>query len=403
MGIARYNKLTQKCLVLGNQVVLMDEQQDTILIVDDTPTNLDLVFKYLTRSGFKVLVSQDGMTAIKQAKHAQPDLILLDVMMPEMDGFETCQRLKEQEETKDIPVIFMTALVDVESKVKGFTVGAVDYVTKPFERREVLERINTHLTIRKLQQNLEAEVAERKKAEEALRTSLTELQTQNEELDAFAHTVAHNLKSPLTALTGIAQILATDFHDMPSEDVERYLNIVYRGGRKANNIVEELLVLASVRKIEVKASPLDMSYIVTEAKQRAATINLDNKPEFIVPSNWPVAMGYGPWVEEIWVNYISNAIKYGGTPPKIELGSNVEPNDKIRFWVKDNGPGLTPEEQARLFTPFTQLRRVRTEGHGLGLSIVRRIVEKLDGEADVTSKGIPGEGSVFSFTLPTPT
>ena len=380
----------------------MDAQQDTILIVDDTPTNLDLVFKYLTRSGFKVLVSQDGLTAIKQAEQAQPDLILLDVMMPEMDGFETCQRLKEQETTKDIPVIFMTALIDVESKVKGFTVGAVDYVTKPFERREVLERINTHLTIRRLQKNLEAEVSERKKAEEAVRRSLAELKVQNEELDAFAHTVAHNLKSPLTALTGISQILAADFRDMSPEDVEKYLNIVHRSGRKANNIVEELLILASVRKIEVKTSPLDMTPIVTEAKQRAVMVSAESQPEFIVPAKWPVALGYGPWVEEIWVNYMSNAIKYGGSPPKVELGSTVESNDSVRFWVKDNGPGLTPEEQARLFTPFTQLRRVRTEGHGLGLSIVRRIVEKLGGEANVASEGVPGRGSEFSFTLPLP-
>jgi len=296
----------------------------------------------------------------------------------------------------------MTALVDVESKVKGFTVGAVDYVTKPFERREVLERINTHLTIRKLQKNLEAEVAERKKVEDALRQSLVELQIQNEELDAFAHTVAHNLKSPLAALTGIAQILVTDFQDMAPEDVEQYLNIINRGGRKANNIIEELLILASVRKVEVKTSPLDMTPIVTEAKQRAMMVSTDSQPEFVVPDEWPVALGYGPWVEEIWVNYLSNAIKYGGTPPKVELGSSFESDDKIKFWVKDNGPGLTPEEQARLFTPFTQLRRVRTEGHGLGLSIVRRIVEKLGGEATVTSEGVPGKGSKFSFTLPSP-
>ena len=118
------------------------------------------------------------------------------------------------------------------------------------------------------------------------------------------------------------------------------------------------------------------------------------------PSEWPSAMGHAPWVEEVWVNYLSNAIKYGGSesePPRIELGAETQADGMIRFWVHDNGPGIAPEDQARLFTPFTRLDQARATGHGLGLSIVRRIAEKLGGQASVDSQ--VGQGSTFSFTL----
>ena len=376
-------------------------QKGVILIVDDTPMNLDLLFKHLTRSGYKVLVAQSGAMALRQAEQAQPDIILLDVMMPEMDGFETCQRLKENEKTSDIPIIFMTALVDVENKVTAFTIGAVDYVTKPFERKEVLARIDTHLTLKRLQKNLEKEIAERMKVEEQLRQYTQELQAQNEELDAFSHTVAHNLKNSLSASAGIAQLLAKDYSSMHREEMKKYLEIISRGGRKAINIIDELLVLASVRQEEVKPKPLDMSTIVSEAKQRVSYLVKEKNAEIVLPDSWPTARGHAPWVEEIWVNYISNAVKYGGNPPCIQLGSTLINDHEVKFWIKDNGTGLTDEEQAQLFTPFTQLNKVSVKGHGLGLSIVRRIVTKLGGQVGVDSTGKQGQGSVFSFTLPT--
>lgn len=374
--------------------------EGTILIVDDTPMNLDLLFKHLTRSGYKVLVAQSGAMALRQAEQTQPDIILLDVMMPEMDGFETCQRLKQNEKTKHIPVIFMTALVDVENKIKAFTIGAVDYVTKPFERREVLARINTHLTLKRLQKNLESEIEERKNVEARLRQYAQDLQARNEELDAFSHTVAHNLKNPLHATAGIAHLLAEDFKTMSDDDLKKYLDIVDRGGRKAINIIEELLVLASVRRQEIEPTSLNMGNIVAEAQNRINYMVKEFDATILTPQRWPAALGYAPWVEEVWVNYLSNAIKYGGNPPVIQLGSQPNGDHQIRFWIKDNGAGLTQQEQAQLFTPFTQLNKLSVAGHGLGLSIVRRIVTKLGGEVGVSSSGQAGEGSMFSFTLP---
>lgn len=145
--------------------------------------------------------------------------------------------------------------------------------------------------------------------------------------------------------------------------------------------------------------PLDMAHVVAEARSRLAHLIAEYQAEFVLPDEWPPALGRGAWIEEVWANYLSNAIKYGGRPPRVELGADqVDAEGLIRFWVRDNGPGLTAEEQATLFTPFQRLHQARAEGHGLGLSIVRRIVERLDGQVGVESK--PGQGSTFSFTLP---
>jgi two-component system sensor histidine kinase/response regulator len=147
-----------------------------------------------------------------------------------------------------------------------------------------------------------------------------------------------------------------------------------------------------------------MADIVSEAQKRLADLVAERQAEISVPDEWPTVVGYAPWVEEVWVNYISNAVKYGGrpeqgVPPRAGLGFDAPINAHVRFWVRDKGPGLVPEEQARLFASFTRLHQVRAEGHGLGLSIVRRIAERLGGEVGVESE--VGQGSVFYFTLPT--
>jgi signal transduction histidine kinase len=140
-----------------------------------------------------------------------------------------------------------------------------------------------------------------------------------------------------------------------------------------------------------------MAAAVSGALQRLSHMTTEYGPELVMPEQWPVALGYGPWLEEVWANYLSNAMKYGGKPPRLELGADAT-EGKARFWVTDNGPGLTPEQQSLLFVPFIRLHQVRATGQGLGLSIVRRIMYKLGGEAWVESE--PGRGSRFGFTLP---
>ena len=230
-----------------------------------------------------------------------------------------------------------------------------------------------------------------------------ELQVRNEELDAFAHTVAHDLKNPLHLIIGFAETLRPSFSDLSDEEREDALRHITRNGRKMNNIVDELLLLAEVRKTQVQMSPLDLSRILFDAQQRLTDMIHDRHAAIIAPERWPNVLGYAPWVEEVWVNYLSNALKYGGTSsaaPRVSLGADLLPDGMVRLWVHDNGDGIAPEVQARLFTPFTRLDRVRARGHGLGLSIVRRIVDKMGGQVGVTSEGVPGQGSIFFFTLP---
>jgi signal transduction histidine kinase len=248
--------------------------------------------------------------------------------------------------------------------------------------------------------NQAAITADNARLVEALRQRTVELQARNEELDAFAHTVAHDLKNPLAALITFSGLLERRFARISSD--KKFLDnlqMMTQSGRKINTIINELLLLTSVRKLEeVTMEPLDMDSVVAEVQRRLADLIEEHRAEITVMGEWPVALGRGPWVEEVWANYVSNALKYGGQPPRVELGATEQEDGTVRFWVRDNGPGLTPEEQAQLFTPFTRLDQVRTEGHGLGLSIVRRIVEKLGGQFGVEST--PGQGSTFFFALP---
>ena len=243
-----------------------------------------------------------------------------------------------------------------------------------------------------------------------LRQQAAALQARNEELDAFAHTVAHDLKAPLSLVIGYAELSKDYSAASPDGELCRNLQLIARNARKMSSIVQDLLLLAEVRSVDVEREPLDMAGIVAEAQDRLAHMIEEYQAEIVAPdvSAWPAALGYAPWVEQVWVNYIRNAIKYGGHPPRVELGADPlsvpsasggeEKGGHVRFWVRDNGSGIPPEAQARLFTPFTRLDQVRAKGHGLGLSIVRRIVEKLGGQVGVESQ--VGQESVFSFTLP---
>lgn len=225
---------------------------------------------------------------------------------------------------------------------------------------------------------------------------------------SFAQNVAHDLKTPLTAILGFASMLSDARARIPQEQQEEALQAIVRTSLKMNNIIQELLLLAAVRQENIKTGPVQMAGAVSGAKQRLWSVIADTDAELIVPdaASWPIVVGYAPWIEEVWINYISNAIKYGGKPPRIELGS--DPDFKVfpggrklaRFWVHDNGPGISPEDQEQLFNQFTRLDQVRAEGHGLGLSIVAQVVEKLGGEVGVES--YPGQGSTFYFLLPMP-
>ncbi len=356
-----------------------DLSRETILIVDDTPANLRVLSRMLIKRGYKVCAAINGARALEAVQANLPNLILLDIMMPNMDGYEVCRRLKAGEQSRDIPVIFISALNETKNKLEAFTAGGVDYVTKPFQAKEVLARVETHLALRRLQKSLQQEIAE---------------------LDSFAHTVAHDLKNPLCNIIGYADLLSESIKagdKMPEKNLLFVMQIV-KGAQKMDSIIKSLLLLAGVRKQKVEFKSLDMANIILEIQHRLAAMIQKYQAEIILPDSWPTVRGYGPWVEEIWANYISNAIKYGGRPPRLEVGATAQDDGAVRCWVRDNGSGLSPEEQVRLFTPFERLGQVQLEGHGLGLSIAIRIAEKLGGRVGVESE--LGQGSVFWFILP---
>ncbi len=227
---------------------------------------------------------------------------------------------------------------------------------------------------------------------------IEERKRQVAELDAFAHTVAHDLKTPLTLIVGFSDLVRNNYKIMSPQDLDSSLHRIEKATYRAINIVEELLLLASVRKQDVSLNEVEMNMVVENVIERFAYLIEENQAQISLPTDWPVAIGYGPWLEEVWANYISNAIKYGGSPPLVELGATQQKNGMVRFWVRDNGDGLPPEKLAVLFTEFIRLSELQIEGHGLGLSIVQRIIGKLGGRVGVESE--LGKGSEFYFVLP---
>ncbi len=373
-----------------------------ILYMEDDTGQARLLQKALERAGYVVTLARDGAEGLAMYDAGSYDVLAVDQNMPVYDGLDVIRILAARGPLP--PIVMVTGTGNEQVAVEAMKLGARDYIVKDVEGGylDLLPPVIRQV----FQQQRLAE--EKRRAQEALRQYAVELEARNEELDAFAHTVAHDLNDPLSTIIGFADVLQEAGPTLPAEQLQEYLRAIARSGQKMVSIIEALLLLAGVRKMEVEREPLDMASIVAEAQGRLADLIEERRGEIVLPAAWPVVLGHSPWVEEVWVNYLSNALKYGGRPPRVELGAappSVPPasggevkGGYVRFWVRDNGPGLSPEAQARLFTPFTRLDQARLQGYGLGLSIVRRIVEKLGGQVGVESQ--VGAGSTFWFTLP---
>lgn len=356
----------------------------TLLVVDDQPSNLSILFHTLNAAGYQVLIAKNGQSALEKLNYVHPDLILLDVMMPVLDGFSTCQKIKAQEDKRDIPIIFMTALTETQYKLRGFEVGAADYVTKPIQSQELLARVKTHLHLYHLQK---------------------QLQIQNEELGTFAHTLAHDLKNPLNMLLLYAETLIEEYPIGRAVDefAQRSLRKMARTSRRMFDLINEVLLLACAsEQTELPLETLDMRELVAHLQEQELQPLLTKTAGQIELSgtDWPLVKGYRPWLEAVWLNYLSNGLKYGGHPPRLQLSARLDAQgEQVCFSISDNGSGIALEAQQNLFIPFHRLPgQKKAEGHGLGLSIIQRIVTRLGGKVGVDSA--PGRGSRFYFTLP---
>jgi two-component system sensor histidine kinase/response regulator len=235
------------------------------------------------------------------------------------------------------------------------------------------------------------------RSKEQFRQQAATLQARNKELEAYSHMVAHDLKDPLAALI-VTSDLITHVPDLTRKELKESLKQIKSTAYEMTRIIDSLLLLAEVDKGDAPLEPVDMAWVVENVRDRLSIMIEENRARIGLPDVWPDAIGYAPWIEEVWANYLSNALKHGGQPPQVELGASVQPDGMVRFWTRDNGPGLLPDVKTRLFTPVNQIGSIRDPGHGLGLTIVHQIVEKLGGQVGVESE--LGRGSLFYFTLP---
>lgn len=352
-----------------------------VLIAEDDYLVSQMIHGLLEGLGYVVIGEAiNGQEAVQLVLETRPDVVLMDWSMPDMDGITATQRIFELCPT---PVVMLSAYSTRDLIERAGSVGAGAYLVKSPNRLE-LERA---ITIARARFDDMMELCRLN----------ADLEARNAELDAFAGIVAHDLDTPLSLLIGYAGTIELFGAELSDAELRAYLERIVANAKRMENIVDELLLLVQLRKSDVTMGPLQMELIVAHALERLQDGIHQTGAEVVLPQHWPAVLGYASWVEEVWVNYLSNGLKYGGEPPRLEIGSD-DLGDKVRYWLRDNGAGLTVEEQAQLFQPFARLDSLRVKGHGLGLSIVRFIIEKLGGAVGVES--VKGEGSKFYFTLP---
>ncbi|MCR6655234.1 MAG: hybrid sensor histidine kinase/response regulator [Opitutus sp.] len=353
---------------------------EKILIVDDTPANLGVLVETLGAAGYELMVAEDGEEALAQTAEIVPDLILLDVMMPGLDGFETCRRLKAQATTADVPVLFMTALNETQDKVRAFSSGGVDYLTKPIEHEEALARVRTHLALRRYQREL-AEQLTRK--------------------ENFMRIASHDLRNPVCLIL-FATELARRQEEIP-ESVRKQLESIGESAAQIRRIIDTFLGLTLTCPEGETSGRVDLALlgdaVVRQHRPAAERKNIrliaPSAPDALPNVRCDATLTY-----QVIANLVSNALKF--TPPggRVALHASVA-NDKVRLAVADSGPGVPADERARLFAAGAKLSPRPTAGeesHGLGLPIVKQLVESQGGSvgAEFPADG----GSVFWFELP---
>lgn len=360
----------------------------TIMIVDDQPQNVKIVRDLLTIAmRYEVTEASSGEDALALLKKSTPDLILLDVMMPEMDGVETCKRIKENPEQADIPIIFLSAADDKNLIVQALESGGVDYVTKPFSRAELLTRVRTHL---------------------ALKSARDSLKTLAEDKDELLGILTHDLKNHLGGMQMSAQLMHDRLARQPADAKFSQLvdNILLDTSQMLAFVKEFLANSTAERTLQFSAEPLNLAQaaaqtvrqyqIAAERKDIQFSCELDSSPQSMISAD-PIA------VKQILDNLISNAIKFSNSNKSIRVSVHPINGDCVECRIADQGPGFTDEDKAHMFRRYSRLSARPTAGEpstGLGLSIVKKLTEAMHGRLLLEST--PGEGSTFIVRLPKP-
>ncbi len=425
---------------------LASADSEFILIVDDNPANLEVLSETLAGAGFQVAVAIDGVSAIEQIQYYQPELILLDIMMPGIDGFETYQRLRAKPSTRDIPVIFTTALSDTENKVKGFSLGAVDYITKPFQQQEVLARVRVHLQLRNLARTLEGqnkrlkrEIVQRETAEASLLKLNQELEKRAVELkeakeaadranhakSEFLANMSHEIRTPLNGILGYTQIL--QFSKVLTEKERKGLKLIKQCGSHLLTLINDILDLSKIeaRKMELYPASFHFPSFLQGVAEIFSVRAEQKKISFIYQFESHLPSGVyadEKRLRQVLINLLGNAVKftdhYRSVTFKVKVVGQgnaaienskaaLEPNSqsstiKVRFQIEDTGVGISSDELDKIFQPFEQLgdSNSQAQGTGLGLAICQKILALMNSRIQVTSQ--PGKGSRFWFDLELP-
>ncbi len=377
---------------------IIEDKKALVLVVDDIPRNLQVLSTILDNEGFDITFASNGKQAIDVANSAMPDLILLDVMMPEMNGFEACQILKSMDKTKHIPIIFITGRSDTESIVEGFKAGAVDYVTKPFNTVEMISRIKTHLEL-KLSKD---KILESNKKLDNYRFELEQV---IQSKDKFFSIIAHDLRGPFSGFIGLTSMLIEDYEELNKEEIVTISNSMNSSAKQLYELLENLLEWSRSQMGKIEYNPINIDIFnisgkvlsLIEANAKEKNITLLNS---IVENTYVFADSN--MLNTILRNLISNAIKFTELNGTITL--STEQNDKMcLISVSDTGIGISEEGISQIFkidTKYTTLGTNNERGTGLGLVLCKELIEKQGGGISVSST--LGKGTTFTISLPMP-
>ena len=360
-----------------------------IMFVDDEPDNLNLLQSFFSRTPYALRFFTSGAHAWNAAQTELPDLLLLDVRMPEMDGYEVCRRFKADPRLRAVPVLFLSALTSTREITKGFDLGAVDYITKPFREAEVLARVRTHLAL---------SLAYSRLAEQHIY-----LQKLERQRDTFVHMLVHDLRSPLMAtlchLRSVELSGATRLDEEERSSLHTAVHCTQTLSRMVSTVVDLSRMEHTQFTLESQTVPLEELFIA--AREQVLDPHSDRRVTQQLAEGCPPVFCDPALSARILANLLANALKYTPETSDILLGAEPAPDGKVRLWVKDHGPGIPPEEQALIFKKFVVTPHTKHAGSsstGLGLAFCKLATEAHKGMIGVESE--VGHGSLFWFTLP---